>query len=358
MAILSNSDFELILAAAISAPSGGNMQPWLIKRIGDTLVLSINHARSHNLLDVHGAAAIFSLGMLAENALIKSNSLGYRLTLEFSTDDQHQVGNLIVNLTYTGKGEPIKTHPDLSHAISQRCTNRRLHTGEPIPDQIIQSLFLHFANSGCQIAFVNDEPSKRALLKVLATNDVFRLRHYASYTQLLHEIRWNAKETQSARDGIDIKTLELPIGAEQFLRLLRVMPRLVNLLPEVVLKQFTRPPILRSSHLGLIALESAYSDHSMFLAGRQTQRLWLNCTVKNIGFQPYTVLTFNLLRVLIASGEGFTSREQAMIRADAREICRIFGISDSSIPVFIFRLARASEPKTRSLRLPKNYFLT
>jgi nitroreductase len=357
MAILSDTDFSQILDAAISAPSGGNMQPWLIKRHGDTITLSINHARSHNLLDVNGSAAIFSLGMLAENMRIKSSSLGYLQGFEFSTDNQHQAGNLVVTLSYTGKGDPIESQSDLSHAISQRCTNRHLHNGEPIAGDVIQSLGTHFADSGSQIAFINQESSKRALLKVLANNDVFRLRHRASLEQLLHEIRWNEQETQSTRDGIDLKTLELPKAGEHFLRLLRRMPRLVNLLPAAFLKQFTAPPILGCSHLGMVALEQEYSDRSMFQAGRDTQRLWLKSTVEQIGFQPYTVLTFNLLRVLLAAGEGFSNSEQARIRTDAEEVCRIFGMPDTSVPVFIFRLAKAPDPETRSLRLLKQSFL-
>jgi hypothetical protein len=357
MAILNDNDFEQILAAAISAPSGGNMQPWLIRRDNDAIILSVNHARSHNLIDVQGAAAIFSLGMLTENILIKSNSLGYRQRVDFSTESEHRKGNLVVTVSYTSKGDPVNTHPDLSEAIKQRCTNRCLQKGEQIPDHIIQSLSTHFVDSGCHAAFLNNRDTKRALLKVLAANDAFRLRHHASLAQLFHEIRWNDEEARLARDGIDIKTLELPRGAEQFLRLLHAVPRLVDYLPVVMLKQFARPPILRCSHLGLVALGATYSDRSMFHAGRHTQQLWLKSTAEKIGFQPYTVLTFNYLRVLLASGEGFTSSEQHMIREDARELCRIFGMPDNSIPVFLFRLARAPEPKTRSLRLPKQAFL-
>lgn len=357
MANLSDTDFAQILAAAISAPSGGNMQPWLIKRHGDSITLSINHARSHNLLDVQGTAAVFSLGMLAENILIKSSSLGYLQTLEFSKDDQHQTGNLVVTLNFTGKGEPAEAHPDLSNAISQRCTNRRSQIGEPIADEVIQSVSEHFAASGCQIAFINQESSKRKLLDVLATSDVFRLRHRASLDQLLHELRWNEQENQSKRDGIDLKTLELPKAGELFLRLLRRIPRLVDVLPTAFLKQFTVPPILHSSHLGLVAIEEAYSDRSMFEAGRLTQRLWLKSTLEKIGFQPYTVLTFHYLRVMLAGGEKLTKSEQAMIREGATEVCRIFGMSDTSVPVFIFRLANVPEPKTRSLRLPEQSFL-
>ena len=358
MSILSDTDFSQILAAAISAPSGGNMQPWLIKRHGDRITLRIDHARSHNLLDVHGSAAVFSLGMLTENLLIKSGSLGYQQTLEFSTDEQHQTGNLVVTLSCTGKGEQVESQPDLSHAIRQRCTNRRLHIGEPIPDQIIQSLGMHFADTRCRVAFLNQDTAKRALLEVLATSDVFRLRHHASLEQLLHELRWDEQETRSTRDGIDLKTLELPKAGELFLRLLRRIPRLAQLLPAAFLKQFTAPPIMGSSHLGLVALEGEYSDESMFQAGRQTQRLWLKSTQEKIGFQPYTVLTFNLLRVLLAAGEGFTNQEQDRILADAKQLCRIFGMPDTSIPVFIFRLARAAVPETRSLRLPQQSFLT
>lgn len=357
MAILSDTDFAQILTAAISAPSGGNMQPWLIKRRDDSIILSIDHARSHNLLDVDGAAAIFSLGMLVENLLIKSSSLGYLQTLEFSTDDNHRTGNLVVAVSYTGKSETAETDSGLSQAISQRCTNRRLHIGEPIAEQVIQSLGAHFADSGIQITFLDKETSKRDLLEALATNDVLRLRHRASLDQLLREIRWSEQEVQSMGDGIDLKTLEFSKAGEQFLRLLRRMPRLVYLLPTVLLKQFSAPPILGSSHLGLVSLESAYSDRSMFQAGRYTQRLWLKSALEKIGFQPYTVLTFNLLRVLLAAGEGFTTSEQAMIRADARELSRIFGIPDTSIPVFIFRLARVPEPGARSLRLPEQSFL-
>ncbi|MEJ2691810.1 MAG: hypothetical protein P8166_01855 [Candidatus Thiodiazotropha sp.] len=357
MAILSESDLAQIMTAAISAPSGGNMQPWLIKRRGDNITLSINHERSHNLLDVDGAAAIFSLGMLAENLLIKSSSLGYLQTLEFSTDDKYQKGNLVVTVSYKGTSEEAETDSDLSRAIGRRCTNRRLHAGEPIAEPIIQSLGEHFTDSGIQLAFVDKATSKRDLLEALATNDVLRLRHRGSLSQLLRELRWSKQEVQSTRDGIDLKTLEISKAGEQFLRLLHRMPRLVSLLPEVFLKRFTRPPILGSSHLGLVSLESTYSDHAMFQAGRHTQRLWLKSTVENIAFQPYTVLTFNLLRVLLAAGEGFTSSEQAMIRADASSVSRIFGIADTAIPVFIFRLARAPAPQVKSLRLPKQSFL-
>lgn len=358
MAILSESDFAEILAAAISAPSGGNMQPWSIKRRGDSVALSINHARSHNHLDVDGSAAIFSLGMLAENLYIQSSSLGYVQTLDFSTDDRYQSGNLVVTVSYTGKSEPVETALELSHVISQRYTNRRLHIGEPISERTIQSLGNHFADSGCRVAFLEKEASKRNLLGALASNDLLRLRHRASLDQLLRELRWSDREAQSMRDGIDLKTLEFPKASELFLRVLRLMPGIVYLLPAVFLKRFTAPPILGSSHLGLVSLESSYSDRSMFEAGRHTQRLWLKSTVENISFQPYTVLTFNLLRVLLASGKGFSKSEIAMIRADAEEVSRVFGMPEASIPVFIFRLARAPEPHARSLRLPVHSFLT
>ena len=357
MAILSELDFAQVLTAAISAPSGGNMQPWLIKRRGDSVTLSINHARSHNLLDVKGTAAIFSLGMLAENLLIKSSSLGYLYTLEFSTDSNYRAGNLVVTVRYTGKSEEVETDADLPRAIGQRCTSRRLHIGEPIAEQIIQSLGKHFSDSGIQLALLDKASSKRELLEALATNDVLRLRHRASLGQLLREIRWNEQEVQSMRDGIDLKTLEFSIAGEQFLRLLHRIPRAVFLLPPAFLKRFTGPPILGCSHLGMVFLESAYSDRSMFQAGRDTQRLWLKSTVEKISFQPYTVLTFNLLRVMLAAGEGFTSRERAMIRADANEVSRIFGMPDRAIPVFIFRLFRAPAPQARSLRLPEQSFL-
>jgi nitroreductase len=357
MAILSESDFAQILTAAISAPSGGNMQPWLIKRRGDSIILSINHARSHNLLDVDGAAAIFSLGMLAENLVIMSGSLGYLPTLEFSKDDDHQRGNLVVTVTYTGKSQAGKTDSDLARAIKQRCTNRRLHVGAPITEQIIQSLGEHFADSGIRIAFLDKETSKREVCEALATNDVLRLRHRASLGQLLREIRWSEQEALSKRDGIDLKTLEFSKTGEQFLRLLHRMPKSVFLLPSAFLKRFTAPPILGSSHLGLVSLESAYSDRSMFQAGRYTQRLWLKSTLEKISLQPYTVLTFNLLRVLLAAGEGFSSGEQAMIRADASDVSRIFGMPDTAVPVFIFRLARAPDPQAKSLRLPEQSFL-
>ncbi len=333
------------------------MQPWLIKRHGDAITLCINHARSHNLLDVHGSAAIFSLGMLAENMLIAAGNLGYRCEIHFSSDDQHQTGNLVVTIVFVEISEPDETYRRLFVALNHRCTNRRLHTGDLYTDDKIRSLGRHFQDSGCKLSFLSSKTSKRELLRVLAENDIFRLRHPASLNQLLSEIRWDEEETTETRDGIDLKTLELPKAGEIFLKLLSRIPTLANRFPTFILKQFSKPPIIRSSHIGLVVIEDAYSDQSMFQAGKHTQRLWLMSTIENIGFQPYTVLTFNLLRVLLANGEGFTEREQAKIRRDAEQVCRIFGMPETSIPVFIFRLARAPQPETKSLRLPENSFL-
>jgi hypothetical protein len=357
MRILSDSDFEQILSAAITAPSGGNMQPWLIRRDGDAVGLSVNHARSHNLLDVQAAAAIFSLGMLAENILITAASLGYVCTLDSSTDYQHPTGNLVVTVIFTDRTEPDDSVSRLSLAVKQRYTNRRLHTGKPYPDDKIASLAVHFQDTDCKVSFVSKQASKCRLFEILASNDILRLRNAGTLEQLIREIRWTEQQTKETRDGIDLKTLELPKGGELFLKLLSRRPALAHSLPTFFLKQFSRLPILRSSHLGLVSLERTYSNISMFHAGRHTQRLWLKSTIEEIGFHPYTVITFNHLRILLAKGEGFSKPELATIRQGAEALCQIFGLPKTALPVFVFRLARATAPTKRSLRLPPDSFL-
>src|SRR5437588_3286787 len=74
---------HLIVEAAISAPSGGNCQPWKwIAQGKQTLWLCHDRARSESFLDYQDTAAMLALGAATENAILAAHHLGHEVRLE------------------------------------------------------------------------------------------------------------------------------------------------------------------------------------------------------------------------------------------------------------------------------------
>jgi hypothetical protein len=339
---------NLLLTAAGRAPSGGNTQPWHVEIKGNCFVFKLNPKRLNTFIKVNYLDAIFSLGSFAQNFEIAAQHLGYHFSSSISSP---QI-NRRFSVTYTLTPNPLPSPHPLYHAIENRETNRQLSKGKLISQTEIQSLRNIIANttSHYSLAATSSVQNKKELGHILGKVDVYRTKIIKHHQRMMAEIRWSDKEARETKDGIDIKTMELPGNVVRMLKLLRDHPTLVKTIPNLALEKSTHPLIENSSHLCCLHTHQKPTSQLLFDAGKVSELLWLEATRQHLAFHPWSVLTFFLLSIKFLPHDEFTPAQEIQLKQREAEFKKIMAIPSSNTLLLIFRLSYADPPSARSLR--------
>lgn len=333
--------------AGNAAPSGGNFQPWRVVFFPDRMDIFVDEKRSQSFLDVGGYASIFAIGCLVENVTQTADELGliYTVVRHEFIDCQQPVA-IISFCAREGS-----RRPNLAPAISRRCTNRRLADGSVLPPTQLQTLSRCIAaNKKYRLHFVSRVPEKTAIAAQLGKLDGIRYLHPELFAEMMQEFKFPSEEELEIREGLDIRTLELPKNAPKLLALLNKYPKLRQDIPRATFEKFAQPLLLESSHLGCLTFAGQLTTQEMLQAGQHLERIWLQATQDNVAFQPWSIITFLNLRVTQFRGHGFSGDEKRCIKQVVQKVTQLFGAHTSESVVFVFRVSHAQPPTARSLR--------
>ena len=87
---------DKLIAYAIGAPSGHNMQPWLVKKVDEhTICLYADMAKQLPVIDENNNQLLISQGAFIEKFLQGAEQLGYEVTIEYAKIDLTQDDPLI-----------------------------------------------------------------------------------------------------------------------------------------------------------------------------------------------------------------------------------------------------------------------
>ena len=78
---------DRIIEAGALAPSGDNLQPWLVERIGDAIRISVDGSRDRSLYNFRYQASLIAIGAMAENMTIAGRELGFDSVAEVTGGD-------------------------------------------------------------------------------------------------------------------------------------------------------------------------------------------------------------------------------------------------------------------------------
>ncbi len=335
--MLTAEEIAALCTAGAMAPSGGNAQPWRVQVGGDRL--RVRGEADGSFLDVGGYAARFAVGCYADNVAIAAQSLG--LEYELSTSDD------AVRFTFTGRVAPA-LH-ELHDSIADRVTNRGRSDGATLAGQMLASIV-------DTVSTVSTSDDKQTVAQALGAADVLRMRHPVMFADMVREICWSDREAVQRREGLDIRTLELPGATAKLLSLLRRLPALRQLLPAGKLADTARQVVANSSHMCCLSVPAPLTGEAMVSAGMAMQRLWLTATRHGIWVHPWTVSTLLLARLEVFGGTGLTGKERDEVARIGRDLRAGFGLGPHDHPVFVFRLFTGPPPAARSLRLPWQSF--
>jgi hypothetical protein len=347
--VLTEDEIAILSTAGATAPSGGNEQPWQVIVEGERLLIRPDPDRSNNsFLDVEGYAAYFAIGAFAENVALTAPGLG----LEYS--EKIYAGT--VTFTFTGRRDPVPQR--LAESIPRRLTNRQPGDGTALTPAELDPLPAA-VGPGFLVTPVSDSKQKTTIGKALGAADVLRMRNPTMFDDMVREMCWTERETEHRRDGLDLRTLELPGATIKLLSVLRRIRGLRRILPAAKLAETAELLVKNSSHICCLSTREPLTPDTMVLAGRSLQRLWLAATQAGVALHPWTVAPLLLIRLETFHGKGFTDHEQRAVASFGASLREGFELLPADRPVFVFRLSKPAAPATaRSLRRPWPSFTT
>jgi hypothetical protein len=350
-AVLTAEETASLCAAGALAPSGGNGQPWHVAVTGNVMRVGLDpHRSDSSFLDVGGYASLIAIGCFAENVGIAARSLGLA----------HEISVRGGTVEFTFSDRVQATMHELYEYLPRRVTARRMVPGGRPGQAEAERLAAVVPEVDAQLRLtaVSDPVRRESLGRVLGDADVIRMRNRAMFSDMVREICWTEREALARRDGIDLRSLELPPGTEKFLVTMRRLPWLRVLAPSGRVSATARSLVADCACVCCLSTSSELDQETMIAAGMALQRLWLSATRAGLSVHPWTVSTLELIRLERFGGSGFTARERHAVARIAERLRDTFGLPPTDTPVFVMRVSEAVPPRVRSLRLPWQSFTT
>ena len=340
-----------IVNAGMLAPSGGNAQPWKFVYNAKGLFIFHDAHFSHSLLDFNHLGSYVAIGAAVENITIKAASMGLSISNTFFPLKDNRTLAVHIRFAATEKPDLKKI---LEPGLGIRVTNRELAAREALPQTFydqVQSAIATYTGAGLTV--IEDDNMMKKLGELLAKAEMLRIIHpRGHYDTFTNELRWTAEETNEKRDGLDVYTLGASNSELAALKIASDTKAITFLRQLKGGNAFTRSvnkSVSFSSALGIVTMPG-YSEMDFLQGGSVVERIWLEANLAGVSFQPISQLVFMLAR--LEHGEAAEGDElyNEQVRALGEQLYELLPELHQKQPVFIFRLAKAGEPKMRSLR--------
>ena len=332
-----------IAAAAIRAPSGGNIQPWHIEASSHEIAIRLDPELS-STMDIGYRGSAVALGAALFNARVAAAA--------------HQVLGPLALAEDSG-GVPLTAtlqladgvDPDLAalyEAMLAREVNRRLGIPQVIPDDTVELLRVTAEREGAGLHLLTDPDDIAGVATIFAASDRARYLTPGLHSEMIAELRWPGDPLPDT--GIDIRSLELAPGELAVVDILRrpeVMDHLARWNAGSALGEGTRRQVSASSALAVISVAGgSLTDYAR--GGSAAEAVWITAQQHGIAVQPMSPIFLyahgmdDLDRASTAFGDELSALQE--------EFGKLVGIGPEDAVALVLRFA-VSEPATvRSLR--------
>jgi len=350
---LEEVEIEELVSFAIMAPSGGNVQPWKWLYKDGRLMLFNDVNRSTSILNYKNTASFLSLGAATENLVLKAHQMGYEIEInKFPLGYEDNLVSIFTFYTESSLKTEDHINSDLVNQIEKRNTNRKLSIRTPLFEE--DEAYLHSVVNevnGAKLSLFKDENEIDKLKNILAEVDKLFMTNKTGHAHFIHEIRWNKKEVELTRDGIDINTIDLTPTERAGL----IVSKNWNVTKHIKkwrlgneFGKLSKKAVDSASALGVITMPKMDKD-SFFEGGRAVQKLWLAATKKGLAFQPMSISTFLFAKVGDSNYDDIEEIKDELIIL-YNELKQVCSIENNQQDVFFFRLAVAEVPEIKALR--------
>ncbi|MER7246902.1 hypothetical protein [Kribbella sp. NPDC000426] len=187
-------DVEVLLAAAVAAPSMHNTQPWRFAVEGHAIDVYLDGSRALPAEDPTGRAMRIAAGAATFNLRCAAESLGYRTWFGLAPypDEPDLLARVVIEPT-ADRDEELR---DLAVQIPYRHTDRHPSDIEPMPESVRIALLQAAYAEGAQLTWLAEDDVRAVLDLVLDTD----LREVHDWHRSAERSHWVGGERTT--DGI------------------------------------------------------------------------------------------------------------------------------------------------------------
>lgn len=348
----SEEEIRYIVAHGVLAPSGGNSQPWRFAWRGGRLLGSVDPGRSASFLDYGRSGSYLALGAAAENMDLAARALGLRADVAVAPEPEDPL--VAFAMTFAREDDPSPQPPPLFEQVPLRLTNRRLGRRAPLAGADVAALADAAQARGARLQLLTDDAPLKEAGAILGRGDRLLFLNERGHRGVMAEMRWTRREAEATRDGLDVATLGLSPADRAALGVLsswRALALLRRAGLSGLLEGMARKAVAASGGVGLLSVAGA-GPASYVRGGRAVQRVWLTATALGLAFHPMTALPYLFARLGRGAGEGLSDGERHELRALRDRYARLFDVPAGDAEALLFRIGRAPDLASRSLRRP------
>lgn len=332
-----------LIATASRAPSADNSQPWIFRWNGAEL--TIEFAVRHNAQGAFNPgshATLLSIGATFEyldNALTASG-----VAAQWRSPVEPHLGKPYAAVTI--RDAAAKLSPPAR--LLQRHTNRLPYRTDAISREIIEGID-QYREGGHRAAVVVEPHQKSGLIRLVRRSSEARFCNRQLHEWLMGTLRFTPADAARG-DGLDLRTLGLPPGGRQLLRLISDWRRMAALNRLGAYKALAiSETALLSAAPALLCLSGPSHTHGIIAAGRLMCRLWADLNAQGIALHPYYVVTDQINRLRDGTlAAGFEER----IADVSNQVSQLLALQSSEMLHMIFRMGYPKAQPARSMRLP------
>ncbi|MBI4901468.1 MAG: hypothetical protein HY829_13465 [Actinobacteria bacterium] len=355
--MISPEVFDRLVVAASRAPSADNMQAWAFARRGDAVEVHLEPARVLPT-DVNQMFAWVGLGAAVENLVVAAGREGLSALVEddalrTAQGSEVEVASLAAT-PVTVRLAPGGAGGRLAEWVERRETNRGPYETTPLDGTTIDELTRAIADLEAGLHWAGGAAALEVMASMDARSTYIRLEHRPLHDELFDILRFDRRELEETRFGLDFASLGIPVSLVRVARLLRharVMKVVSRLgIGRLVARQLAAKLRAAGAVCLVTACGSGAADYVQ--AGRAMERLWLEATARGLAVQPHGVLPQYLTK-LDVEPDGFTAHFAETMARHREPFHAIFPVHPGERPAIVLRIGRPLEhPARRSLRLP------
>ena len=336
---------DTVAAAAIRAPSGGNVQPWFIE-VADDAVDIVMAPEFASAMDVKHRASAVAVGAAAFNARVAAAAHDAVGTVTVKEGDAARPLTVRVSVGTGTDADLAGLYGPMLH----RTTNRR--PGEPVrvPDATLAALRNAAEREGARAHLITDEARLQRAARLLGASDRTRYLTPRLHTEMISELRWPGDPEPDT--GIDVRSLELDASESALLAILRrpdVMAHLARWDAGTALGDLTHDRVAGASALVVVTVTGArLTDYAR--GGSATEAVWISAEQHGLAVQPMSpVFLYARDEIELANLSTQFGEELAALRCEFRTLV---GVEDNDELVIVLRCARAAPSSVVSRRSP------
>lgn len=348
-----------LVRAAVLAPTPHNNQPWRFS-VGDgRLEIHLDTERTLPS-DLFGMLDMLGIGGAIENACIAARDMGLQPDVEYGPGavlPDRGTPQPVATIGFEPGGQPDPLFPYLQ----TRYTSRKQFDVTPLSESQIDRLSHETSGfPGLQLDWVTEREQIQQFSRIVHRLDMIRSKIETMHHELYHYLRLSSKEVEQTRDGLDVRTAELPPGGCALLRWLRPWSRmqwmdrlgLTRLFANVVATS-----VRRSGALGVLSVSEPTQDLSLD-GGRLLQRIWLAAEAEGLAMQPIGIPPIFFGHVQVLKGERLPTNVVQPIQKLIDQYNGLVPRAAGRVMLTPFRVGIAPRAKIRALRRPAEEVFT